>query len=85
MPWNDQLMDELGTALRAYEADEGIGCIVITGSEQGLCGRRRHPGHGAAQLHERLQERPHQQELGRCCEIRKPVIAAVAGFTRRWL
>lgn len=31
---NGQLMDELGAALLAFEADEGIGCIVITGSEK---------------------------------------------------
>ncbi|MBV8260729.1 MAG: enoyl-CoA hydratase/isomerase family protein, partial [Paraburkholderia sp.] len=31
---NDALMDELGTALKAFDADEGIGAIVITGSEK---------------------------------------------------
>ena len=31
---NDALMDELGAALLAFDADEGIGCIVITGSER---------------------------------------------------
>jgi enoyl-CoA hydratase/carnithine racemase len=31
---NDQLMDELGAALKAYDADPAIGCIVITGSEK---------------------------------------------------
>ena len=31
---NGALMDELGAALRAYDADDGIGCIVITGSEK---------------------------------------------------
>ena len=31
---NDALMDALGAALRAFEADEGIGCIVVTGSEK---------------------------------------------------
>ncbi|MEO7150651.1 MAG: enoyl-CoA hydratase-related protein, partial [Burkholderiaceae bacterium] len=29
---NDGLMDELGAALTAYDADPLIGCIVITGS-----------------------------------------------------
>ena len=29
---NAQLIDELSTALVGFEADEGIGCIVITGS-----------------------------------------------------
>ena len=31
---NDGLMDDLGAALKAYDADEGIGCIVVTGSEK---------------------------------------------------
>jgi enoyl-CoA hydratase len=31
---NDALMDELGAALQAFDADDGIGCIVITGSEK---------------------------------------------------
>ena len=31
---NDQLMDELGAALLAFDADEAIGSIVITGSEK---------------------------------------------------
>ena len=26
---NDQLMDELGEALLAFDADDGIGCIVL--------------------------------------------------------
>jgi enoyl-CoA hydratase len=31
---NDQLMDELGHALMAFDADPAIGCMVITGSEK---------------------------------------------------
>ncbi|MCW0014643.1 enoyl-CoA hydratase-related protein, partial [Burkholderia pseudomallei] len=31
---NDALMDELGVALKAFDADEGIGAIVVTGSEK---------------------------------------------------
>jgi enoyl-CoA hydratase len=31
---NDQLMDELGAALKAFDADASIGCIVLTGSEK---------------------------------------------------
>lgn len=31
---NDALMDELGAALIAFDRDEAIGCIVITGSER---------------------------------------------------
>ncbi|MEO8124692.1 MAG: enoyl-CoA hydratase-related protein, partial [Burkholderiales bacterium] len=31
---NDALMDEVGAALLAFDADDAIGCIVITGSEK---------------------------------------------------
>ena len=31
---NDALMDELGAALKAFDADDAIGCIVVTGSEK---------------------------------------------------
>ncbi|WP_305807191.1 enoyl-CoA hydratase-related protein, partial [Stenotrophomonas sp. YIM B06876] len=31
---NDQLMDELGQALKAFDADAQIGCIILTGSEK---------------------------------------------------
>jgi len=31
---NSALMDELGTALKAFDADEAIGCMIITGSEK---------------------------------------------------
>ena len=31
---NNALMDELGAALLAFDADDRIGCIVVTGSEK---------------------------------------------------
>ena len=31
---NDELMDELGAALLAFDADDNIGCIILTGSEK---------------------------------------------------
>ena len=31
---NDALMDELGLALRAFDDDDAIGAIVITGNER---------------------------------------------------
>lgn len=37
---NDALMDELGVALKAFDADEGIGAIVVTGSEKAFAAGR---------------------------------------------
>ena len=31
---NDELMDELGAALLGFDADDKIGCIIITGSDK---------------------------------------------------
>ncbi|MBS0318293.1 MAG: enoyl-CoA hydratase/isomerase family protein, partial [Proteobacteria bacterium] len=31
---NNQLMDELGAALKGFDADPAIGCMIITGSEK---------------------------------------------------
>ncbi|MDB5912163.1 MAG: enoyl-CoA hydratase, partial [Ramlibacter sp.] len=31
---NNQLMDELGEALKAFDADDAIGCMILTGSEK---------------------------------------------------
>ena len=31
---NDALMDQLGDALLAFDADDAVGCIVVTGNER---------------------------------------------------
>ena len=77
---NDALMDELGAALKAFDADAGIGCIVVTGSEKAFAA-------GAdigAMMHKTFAEAHGGDFITRNWEtirsVRKPVIAAVAGF-----
>jgi len=77
---NDQLMDELGTALLAFDADSGIGAIVITGSDKAFAA-------GAdigAMKDWSYMDVFHSEYISRNWEtlkrIRKPVIAAVAGY-----
>ena len=77
---NDQLMDELGQALQAFDADEKIGCMVITGSEKAFAA-------GAdigAMAKYSFADVYKGDYIGRNWEqirnIRKPVIAAVSGF-----
>jgi enoyl-CoA hydratase len=77
---NDGLMDELGAALRVYDADDAIGCIVITGSEKAFAA-----GADIAAMAQLGYPAVYSQDfIGRNWEtlrsIRKPVIAAVAGF-----
>ncbi len=77
---NDGLMDELGTALRAFDADAGVGCIVITGSEKAFAAG----ADIAAMAKLGFPESYTSDFIGRNWEtlrsVRKPVIAAVAGF-----
>jgi len=77
---NDALMDELGAALLAFDADEGIGCIVITGSDKAFAagadiGAMAGYGFMDAYLGDYITR---NWETVR--RIRKPVVAAVAGF-----
>ena len=77
---NSQLVDELGHALDAAEADRDTRCIVITGSEKAFA--------AGADIKE-MQAKTYMDAYGedfitrnweRVTRCRKPVIAAVAGF-----
>jgi len=77
---NDALMDELGAALRAFDADEGIGAIVIAGSEKAFAagadiGAMKDWSYMDVFKTDYITR--NWEELKR---IRKPVIAAVAGY-----
>ncbi len=77
---NDQLMDQLGAALLAFEANDDIGCIVITGSEKAFAA-----GADIGAMKDWSYMDVYKTEyITRNWEtirrIRKPVIAAVAGY-----
>ncbi|KAJ0005137.1 hypothetical protein NQD34_011351 [Periophthalmus magnuspinnatus] len=75
----DGLMREVGHALDSFEADNGVGAIVITGSERAFA--------AGADIKE-MQNRTFQECYGgnflahwnRVSTVKKPVIAAVNGF-----
>ena len=76
----DALMQELGTQLLAFDADPAIGAIVLTGSERAFAA-------GADIKEMRARTHPHALQedfIGKAWEtvlrVKKPVIAAVAGF-----
>ena len=77
---NDGLMDELGQALKAFEADDAIGCIVLTGSEKAFAAGADVNvirDYGFADVYGGdFVTRNWETIRG----IRKPVIAAVSGF-----
>ncbi len=77
---NDALMDELGAALKAFDADDGIGCIVVTGGAKAFAA-----GADIAAMASFDHMHVHKTNyITRNWEtittIRKPVIGAVAGF-----
>ncbi len=77
---NDALIDELGSAMLAFDANPDIGAIVITGSEKAFAA-----GADISAMAKMTFSQAHGQDfITRNWEtlrrIRKPVIAAVAGF-----
>ena len=77
---NDLLMDELGAALLSFDADDNIGCIIVTGSEKAFAA-----GADIASMAKRnLQDVYRHNFISRNWEhmqkVRKPVIAAVSGY-----
>ena len=77
---NDALMDELGTALRAFDADAGIGCIVITGSEKAFAAGADIGAMATKTFIEAYAGDFITRNWETIRQVRKPVIAAVAGF-----
>ncbi|CAG4912158.1 unnamed protein product [Acidocella sp. C78] len=76
----DQLMTELGDALRSFDADAAIRCIVLTGSERAFAA-----GADIKEMADRAWPATGLDDfIGRSWEVvttmRKPVIAAVAGY-----
>lgn len=77
---NDALMDELGASLLAFDADDGIGAVVVTGNEKAFAA-------GAdigAMARWNYMDVYRSEYITRNWEtirrVRKPVIAAVAGY-----
>ena len=77
---NDQLMDELGHALQAFDADPALGCLVITGSEKAFAAGADIGGMAAYSFADVYKSDFISRNWETMRSIRKPVIAAVSGF-----
>jgi enoyl-CoA hydratase len=77
---NDQLMDELGNALVAFDADENIGCIIITGSEKAFAAGADIGAMANFSYMDVFKGEYITRNWEQIRGIRKPVIAAVAGY-----
>ena len=77
---NDQLMDELGDTLLKFDADEGIGCIVITGSEKAFAAGADIGAMASYTYMDVFKSDYITRNWEQIRRIRKPVVAAVAGY-----
>ncbi|NYT24529.1 enoyl-CoA hydratase [Alcaligenaceae bacterium] len=77
---SNELIDELAEALRKFDADEGIGAIVLTGSEKAFAAGAdiaAMQGWGYVDVYKQDYLGGNWESLKR---IRKPIVAAVAGY-----
>jgi enoyl-CoA hydratase len=77
---NGQLMDELGAALKAFDADAKIGCTIITGSEKAFAAGADIGAMAQYSFADAYGGDYITRNWETIRSIRKPVIAAVAGF-----
>ena len=77
---NDQLMDELGHALKGFDADPAIGCMVITGSEKAFAAGADIGAMAGFSFADAYKGDFITRNWEQIRAIRKPVIAAVSGF-----
>ena len=77
---NDSLIDEIGAALDGFEADENIGCIVLTGSDKAFAAGADIGAMAGWDFMDVYKADYISRNWDRIARCRKPVIAAVAGF-----
>jgi enoyl-CoA hydratase len=77
---NDPLMDELGQALLAFDADDAVGCIVLTGSERAFAAGADIAAMAKREFMDVFKTQFITRNWETIRKVRKPVIAAVGGF-----
>ncbi|HWA38925.1 MAG TPA: enoyl-CoA hydratase [Burkholderiales bacterium] len=77
---NPQLMQELGRALQELDADDGIGCMVITGSEKAFAAGADIGVMKDYSYMDAYRTNYITRDWEHIRGIRKPVVAAVAGW-----
>ncbi|MBY4898244.1 enoyl-CoA hydratase [Cupriavidus sp. AU9028] len=77
---NDALMDEVGEALLAFDANDDVGCIVITGSERAFAAGADIGMMASYSYMDVYRGDYITRNWETIRRIRKPVVAAVAGY-----
>ncbi|HPE30221.1 MAG TPA: enoyl-CoA hydratase [Parvularculaceae bacterium] len=78
--FNNQLMDELTDALKKFDADDAIGCMIITGSEKAFAAGADIKEMAEKTYMEVFEEQFITRNWEEATRVRKPLIAAVAGY-----
>jgi enoyl-CoA hydratase len=77
---NDRMMDELGAALKHFDADASIGCIVLTGSEKAFAAGADIAAMADYTYVDTYRDNYITRNWEHILRVRKPVIGAVAGY-----
>ena len=77
---NDQLMTELGAALKAFDGDPAIGCTIVTGSEKAFAAGADIGAMASYSFADVYKGDYITRNWETIRSVRKPVIAAVSGF-----
>jgi len=77
---NSQVLADLGAALDAAEADDAVGCVVLTGSERAFAAGADIKEMSDKSYAQMFQEDFFTKGSRRIEQFRKPIIAAVAGY-----
>jgi enoyl-CoA hydratase len=77
---NDALMDELGAALLGLDADDAIGCIIITGNTKAFAAGADITAMQDKNYADVVRTNFISRNWETILRVRKPVIAAVSGF-----
>jgi len=75
-----ELMRELAAALDAFESDDNVGCMIVTGSDKAFAAGADIKAMKAKSYMDVFKEDFITAEWERVSRCRKPVIAAVAGY-----
>lgn len=77
---NERMMNELGAALLAFDADANIGCIVLTGSEKAFAAGADIAAMADYTYPDTYKDNYISRNWEHILRVRKPVIGAVAGY-----
>ncbi len=77
---NSKLLHELSTCVEALDHDDSVGCIVITGSEKAFAAGADIKEMSSKTYAQMFKENFFGEASDRITRVRKPIIAAVAGY-----